>query len=1368
MKLLGAFVVFVGAVVGAALLVLHTDRGRGLVCSSLLEALNEAIPGEILVEQCAALTPGLIRLEGVRVHDPAGREIAHADAVEAEPDLRALLMGTIRFKKANLETPSLRLIDHGEDLAIASAFAAPTHTTDEDEESPEFSITFGVIEVASGTLTDLPKALSLRNISGRTSLAVGETVSLDVKEVRTEVLHEQETIVRLLDARGALSFGDEADIRVQATLEAQGSQAELNIAFDGPLESSVLSATAKTLGGQIELSAENDAGRVEAHLKAASLDLSNTPFAANGVARGELDAVADFSETIPSVETLERVNAHGSIGFTALALSEMQAEELTIEARIEGRLPTPEAHLVVKADGVEVQGNLIRSLRLTVHGQDGRYHVSGRAPLPNGWIVGLDFGAGIDGARYRLDGKVSLANAPLSPVVAKFSQLVIQPSKSVSVHSLLVTGDGVEARAQGRYGFDGGSDISFDLRSMDLANMKEAFGLGPQLKGTLSGAGRFRGTRDKPELEAKFRLDEGAIESVPIGSLTAAIGYTTLRRAAEADLRVDLGENGELVLRTDARLERAGSVSRALRAARYDARLVIDSLSASVLSRLIEAFPAVDGTISSEITARGELDGPDIDIDMHGRRISSASFPSADVHLEAALERGDLHARFEAVTNEGGTMVATTKAQVNLRDLFSDGGAASILDKPWEVSVQIPEQRWSVLPVEVQLPTPARVSLNVQAKGGEGPIFADIDADVRMPGGPSNSAVQPAICSAAEPARIRARARLRDEQTNIEVEGYLARKHILRAEAQAETPLLAWIRSGFPSKWPVAQARLELDSVTLGSVPIVCEHAQGELQAQFEATGLFNPSQQMSLRLEARKLFVDNDTPVHVLAEAEATATSATVEVGIHAQEQELAHFFAHAPIDVRTAGKPIGLGAGEISASADFEDAPLSVLLAPVPAVARPSGHLDGHLTVSGDAKDLSTLKMRGAVQLTGASMTLKDPFVRLDKVDADLQIEPDRLVVKSIFVEDRDGSIEAHGMIGLSEWEPSEVALTLEADEYPLRRAGVIVATFNGQAELRGDLRTDPRVLRMELGKEVSLVLPEELLYGVQDLGQHPLVIYEGQPGFDDSLSVQEALEKHTQGEAEEEEGAPLIVHVTSTKPLWVRRTDFSVQLSVDLEVHSEERATWIQGDVDMRRGFLVLLNKNFDVQSGTIRFTGATPIDPTVDLSAKHRLRSGYAVTIQVEGRVSSPELTFSSDAPNANTNAEIIALLLGTSRQGAGSQEASSQTRSVLAGLTAGLVGSLARRELGQYAPIIAVESGGTGETTGIRAGFLIGDLIPEAWQDVLLGIYVEGVLAGSEQGPRGGFLLELLFPHQLSTATTYEQPDNWSLDFLWQP
>ena len=49
--------------------------------------------------------------------------------------------------------------------------------------------------------------------------------------------------------------------------------------------------------------------------------------------------------------------------------------------------------------------------------------------------------------------------------------------------------------------------------------------------------------------------------------------------------------------------------------------------------------------------------------------------------------------------------------------------------------------------------------------------------------------------------------------------------------------------------------------------------------------------------------------------------------------------------------------------------------------------------------------------------------------------------------------------------------------------------------------------------------------------------------------------------------------------------------------------------------------------------------------------------------------------------------------------------------------------------------------------------------------------MEGSVGGGEQtgaSARAGFLIELFFPNDLSTAATYEQPDNWSLDLTWEP
>lgn len=1371
-KIIAALVVVVIGIVGLLLALVQTERGRTLACSTAFDAVNGAIPGAIVVERCASLTPRFIRLEGVQVHDPQQREIAHAEAIEVEPDWPTLLSGTIGIRRVNATAPRVRLVDYGEELAIVAAFVSPTDETDDPNDSG-IDVVIDSIEVVDGIVTDLPNGTSVRRIRGETNLAVRELVSLDVAHVEAEVTLDDGASVNVLNASGKLRFGEEARVQVDAVIEMEGQKARIDANFDGTPERFSLDTTVRALGGRLRLDGRNEAGKLEVQLDVTDLDVGKTKWVEGGVAEGKVHAFARFSEPTPALDALERVKIEGHLGLASLRLSGMGAREIDVEADIEGRLPTPTARVVVRADGVDVAGSPVERLGLTLTGENGRYSVQGRAPLPNGWVAGADLYARVEWPVIHLDGNASLDGSPWSPVVATFFRVEFEPGDRLVVGSLSVEGKGVRLSARGRYGFEDESDVSFEIRSLNLARMSRAFDLGLGLTGTLRGSGTLAGTRDRLELDTTFDLDEGSIEGLAVQSLRGELGYVP-GESARANLDLNLGDQGAATLRADAKLRRASGPSEAFRAARYDARLAVESLSVDIVTQLVDALPPLQGKLSAEVTLRGPLDSVDFDLSATGLGIFGPSLHPTDVQLSTSLRGDVLHATLEAETDEGGMMQASAEARVNLPKLLRGAPLATIANAPWAISVEIPEQRWSALPIDIELSTPARVSLALQANGGDAPIVADVDVDLRMPRassvatGPSDQEPR-SVCTAGEPARLRARVRLRDEQTHVEVEGFVAREHVFHGEGQMETRVSTWAREGLPSKWPSATAQVKIDPIELASVPVLCEQAAGELEARLQAKDLFQPSQAMSLQLDLRDLRFDNDVSVDVLVRASGTGTAATAEARILDGDHELAEVFAHVPLDVGTPGAPLGLGAGEISASADFDEAPLSVLLAPLPWVARPSGRLNGNLTAVGPARDLSSLKVQGDIRLAKASMTLKDPFLRLDEVDADLHIEPSQLLVRSLTARDHDGRVDVQGSIGLSGWEPSDVDVTLRADQFPLRRDGVIMATFNGHAELTGDLSSAPRSLRLALGQEVSLQLPENAQYGgVRDLSQHPLVIYRGQPGFDHSLTVQQALAEHRKGEPEAEEAPPLIVRVRSTQPFWVRRPDFSLQLSVDLEVHSEEEATWLQGSVDVRRGFLALLNKNFDIQSGTIQFTGATPVDPTVDLSATHRLNTGYSVTVDVKGSVSDPELTFSSDAPDANTNAEIIALLLGTSRQGVADAEADDQTRSVLAGLTAGLVGSITRRELGQYAPIIAVESEGTLGTTGVRAGFTVGDLIPEAWQSVLLGVYVEGLLGGSEQGPRGGFLIELLFPHYLSTTTTYEQPDNWSLDFLWQP
>jgi translocation and assembly module TamB len=442
---------------------------------------------------------------------------------------------------------------------------------------------------------------------------------------------------------------------------------------------------------------------------------------------------------------------------------------------------------------------------------------------------------------------------------------------------------------------------------------------------------------------------------------------------------------------------------------------------------------------------------------------------------------------------------------------------------------------------------------------------------------------------------------------------------------------------------------------------------------------------------------------------------------------------------------------------------------------LARPEGTLDGWIRAEGTT--LENMQVGGWLELNDVSVTVRDPFARIEDVGGRIELSNEAIRITELTTRDRDGSLRVDGRVGLSEWSPTTMDMRVRADDYPIRKEGIIFATVNGDIRADGQLDADPRRLDVVL-RDLAVALPDQMGHDVRGLNEHPEVIYEDEPGFDRSLSVQQALAKHRgpkQPPMPEgaEEATPLHVNVRSDSPFWVRRSEFAVQLELDLNVQSKGPRTTMTGSLQVRRGFLDLLGKTFQLRKGKIDFGGAVPVDPKLGLTAVHELPSGYPVTVHIGGHLSSPELSFSTEDPRAQTDADVIALLMGVrGQQSQGETDAESQARSMLAGMMAGLVGSLARREFGQYIPVLAIESGGTADSTRVRAGFQADALIPESWRDVVLGLYIQGSVGGGGQqtggGASAGGFLELFFPHQISTAASWEQSGNWSLDLLWEP
>ena len=670
------------------------------------------------------------------------------------------------------------------------------------------------------------------------------------------------------------------------------------------------------------------------------------------------------------------------------------------------------------------------------------------------------------------------------------------------------------------------------------------------------------------------------------------------------------------------------------------------------------------------------------------------------------------------------------------------------------------------------------------AREGRAPLRADVDAEVEWlaDGGEAEQAEhaeqgeQGDACVRARggpPPQLVATVRLRDDETRVDVKGMVGGAQVLTAQSAIATPVDRWLRRGFPKRLPVVSGTATVTNLELGAVPEVCARASGQLDAEIAVAKLFTMEPTLEAKVRGRQLRVAGQRPVALNVTAHANAKQATAEGSVVDGDTRPLTFTAAVPVVVGRGGRSFLLGAGPLRADVKLERAPLALLLGAVPDIARPSGHLTGAVHARGTS--LADLDARGSLALQDVSFTLRDPFIRVSHTDGTVRFTPRQVVIERLRTRDRGGSLRVDATVALADWKPGALKAEVQAKRFPLRNEGVLFATIDADVFVDGQLDADPRTLRVK-PTAMSILLPDELGHGVQDLAPHPDVVYADQPAFDPSRRVPAAIAARERARAAEEAASepseptpPLVVTVKTPVPFWIRRSDFAVQVGVDVEVRSDE-ATVISGPVTIQRGFIEMLGKTFQFTPGTVRFAGAIPVDPALDLNATYALPSKYKVLLHVGGNLGAPKLTFSSTDPSASTEQDAIALLMGVrGSEGQGEDQAQDQTRSMLAGMMAGLVGSLARRELGQYVPILAVESGGTAETTRVRAGFQADALIPKSWRRVVQGAYVEGSVGGQEGGgAAAGFLIELFYPHDLSTSATYEQPDNWSLDLLWSP
>ncbi|AHE53361.1 translocation/assembly module TamB domain-containing protein [Sphingomonas sanxanigenens] len=181
-------------------------------------------------------------------------------------------------------------------------------------------------------------------------------------------------------------------------------------------------------------------------------------------------------------------------------------------------------------------------------------------------------------------------------------------------------------------------------------------------------------------------------------------------------------------------------------------------------------------------------------------------------------------------------------------------------------------------------------------------------------------------------------------------------------------------------------------------------------------------------------------------------------------------------------------------------------------------------------------------------------------------------------------------------------------------------------------------------------------------------------------------------------------LDVHATARNRLMVTGLGLDSEWRADLDIKGEATAPAIGGRADLVEGGYEFSGRRFDLERGSIRFTGSVPADPVLDIVAIADIQ-GLNASIRVSGTGQKPDIAFTS-TPALPEDELLSRLLFGTSITNLSAPEAL-QLAAAVASLQGGGTGlnpiNAVRQAVGLDRLRILPADVTTGQGTSVAAG-----------------------------------------------------------------
>lgn len=1037
----------------------------------------------------------------------------------------------------------------------------------------------------------------------------------------------------------------------------------------------------------------------------------------------------------------------------------------TLHVDLAGLPAAPRGTVRAALFDVELESQRLSQLRLDVSGGPERFVVRGDAAGAaerSRLALRLAVARGVDHVRLAGNARGRLAGQPVS--------IEIEPTRvaftgAFETAGVRVAALGRELRVRGRLGVNDAA-LALDTSELELEPLSALLGLEPAWSGTAALSAKLAGALDAPvldwTLEAKnVRAGERPpLDARSSGHLDARRGQLSVNAALTGRT-----ERGEVPLDVALDLSssfagKAGWVAR-LGSARAALQVELRRLELAWLERWLGRELPVQGHLSGTLAAAGSRAAPKLALELEGALAARQRAGEVQLRQSLSYEDGVLAADLQVADARGPWLsfdAGLTLGAGLPRDIEGLARVAQSLPdrSQWRAHLELERRSLEELPL----------ALPAELGGLEAAAVLDVrHAPLSEPEG--ELTVQLVRAASAAPLGGTCATGALDVGVTLALAGgtlgaQVIGRHdgaeLLRGDGSVALALAPALGGGGVELGAVT-TRWVSRGLDLGALPIVCGQVQAVVDADITVHDALGLDPRFDGVVTARGL--NRGAPPALDAElvlhAERRRAEARLSLTAPGGRSELD---ATLPIEW-TDGRLVVLEDAALVASARLRDLPVEPFLDPSGAISHASGRVSGDLRVSGP---LRAPDVEGRLELHEAELTATALAQPLHGIRGRFDLRGSELVITNFEAHDGDGSVHMDGRVTLEGAGALDARVAITARDFPLRQQGQVVAKTSARARIEARMNrehSDVAVVLEDVDTWLEKVAPRK---GIA-LEPHADFRVDGrEPGVDAADAAAPARP--------EPHGRRTQLTLDAADHFWVKREDFAIQLSVKLRAELDDAATNIKGRVDMHRGYLDLLGRTFEIDRGShLEFIGSGTVDPVVAIDATHEHRaSGKAIKVRITGRGSAPKLAFLIDGKEAS--AGDVLEQLSSSRQSGGEDNMEQDAARFVAGVTAGLLATSARRELGGAVPILMVEPGETSGEGRIRAGFEVDSLVPAPLRKWITGAYVEGIFAkegtaGQQSSTRAGVLLELYFPHQLFTTGQWGPGTTWSIDWGWQ-